>query len=214
MRTKIKILYLFEGLAILTAAFLLTDILSRQDRLQIESCSPRTEIRRTNSRETAITNWEFQVASSFDYTIKEKIETDRSWLIQLHIDKAKLKLGLDIEEILPQGASTRDEEIENAHAAICKRVFFTASKKALESGNSIFFNRTFSGEGKTVDEASAQALQIARSEFLQDYSKNTQEMVADIIEVYDFQMRKDGAKPFPTVEEAFKIYLSGRPRKV
>lgn len=163
--------------------------------------------------EDASSQWNFECASEMDYSFLEKQKSGDNWLVRLKIDGVRVRLALPVKVSLPYSASTRLNAHEEGHVDICKRVYEKADNHAREAIHDIM-QRSYAGEGATVDEATQRAVGVAARELADIYRRQTADVVNDVSEIYDFLQRKPGSVPGESVVEAFERYSAGKPRRV
>ncbi len=161
----------------------------------------------------AVTQWEFKSWAKIDYNVESTEQTKDSYLVTLKIKRVELTLGLPIKIHLPKDATEQLKMHELGHVQICERVYEQSEGPARKAVEAVF-SRQYSGSGKTIEEARAAALNVASSEIAQSYQESTRVVVDDVSEIYDFLQKKPGAAPSECVQQSFKIYIGGKPRRL
>lgn len=157
--------------------------------------------------------WAFKCATEMSYSYIWKEKAGKRWTVCIRIDSANVRLSLPIEVFLPVDPPLRIEHHSKGHVLICERVYQDAESYARSSLNSVF-RRTYIGEGETVDEAGANAVALATSEFAEMYKEQTQSKAQDISDLYDFLDVKQTDSYKASVERAFQTLKSGQVRRL
>lgn len=163
--------------------------------------------------EDASSEWDFECASEMDYSLFEKQKSGNHWLVRLRIDAVRVRLALPVKVALPETASNHLKAHEDGHVEICKKVYEDADRHVRLAVQDIM-QRTYAGQGETLDEASQSAVAVATRELADLYRRQTLDVVNDVSEIYDFLQRKPDSEPEKSVVEAFKRYEEGKPRRV
>ena len=134
--------------------------------------------------EEALTDWEFGCKTEFEFDILEKSELADEILVTERIKKASLSLDAPIVVWLPKGAGEDLVRHEEAHVAICKRVYRGAEGIARSGADSVL-KRDFQGSGKTLQAAIKDGLARASKQICSNYHLQMVEKINRISEVFD-----------------------------
>jgi hypothetical protein len=207
---------------------MLTVVLTDFSSVNIERYPARYETRWIKSSQTSLVpevdhnrkicsacqvKWTFELKTELGYKVEEKEKFGNKWLVRLHIENAHIAMTLPIDVEVPASADERLKRHIVGHIDILKQVY-DGGEKHVASAVRESMKRSYSGEGETVDEACAEAVRIATYEIAEAYQKNSNTVVQDIVEIYDLLQLKESAEPASSVEEAFRIYRSGGPRRL
>lgn len=157
--------------------------------------------------------WTFKSESEMSYSFVSKQKQGDRWSVTIHIERVFLKLTLPIEVTTAKNSSARLDQHNKGHILICKTVYADAEKFAREAIGPVL-KRTYTGEGDTVDEASAQAVGYATNELIEAYRAKTQTTAQDISDIYEFIELTQPGSYEKSVEKAIQTYQSGKARRL
>ncbi len=158
-------------------------------------------------------NWVYNCESEMSYSYVDKQKLGNKWLVTIRIEGVLLRLSLGIDAALAKDAPARLDQHNEGHVLICKTIYKDAEKFGRAAVAPVL-RRTFTGEGDTVDEASAQAVSEAAGEIANRYKEDLQVKTQDVTEIYDFLEINEPKSVKNSIEQAFQLHSAGKTRRL
>ena len=165
-------------------------------------------------KEESTTVYEYVCEPELEAEISDENQVSRNkWQVRATINRARVTLKLPVTVWLSQTVQNRRADFEDGHVQVCQRVFVDAHEAANSACHRVI-GRTFYGEGGTLEQAKANALEVAKHEIRAQYLQAVDTKAKDVLMIYDFYAPKWRKPPGILVDKALQEYEVGKPRKI
>lgn len=153
------------------------------------------------SIEQGETSWFFHCYPNFNY----RFETRSRHEVTITPQTVRMRIGLDVTEVVPYRCSDKLQAHEDGHAEICKRIYTDAEQIAHDFCEEAL-GRSFTGTGANEKEATDNAVDIASKFVCEKYSERTGKLCDRVSEIYD-EITRHGMSEInenKAIDQAFK----------
>ncbi len=165
-------------------------------------------------KEESTTVYQYVCEPELEAEIADENQVSRNkWQVRATITRARVTLKLPITVWLSQTVQNRRADFEDGHVQVCQRVFVDAHEAASAACHRVI-GRTFYGEGGTLEQAKANAIEIAKQELRAQYLQAVDTKAKDVLMIYDFYAPKWRKPADVLVDKALQEYEVGKPRKI
>jgi hypothetical protein len=156
--------------------------------------------------EEALTVWSFGCKTDFKFDVIDKVPLGKNdYMVTVKIRQIHMTLTAPVTVYLPDGAPPLTVQHEDAHVAICKKVYGGIDSESKMAARSVI-GAVYQDSGPTVEQACQRCIERASADVYERYQSKTSFPVNRVSEIFDDLSRNSDESPDLLVKKAFSKY--------